>query len=118
MLVDTKSYPYGIGKDNRPLDPFVSVASNSHSAGTVFYVSDLDGWILPDKKTKHNGCVRIDDEGWSLEKYHLDFFVVTESNYKYFDQIHAIENVDACKKDCELLNYGKWYSSTTQIYVN
>lgn len=104
MTVDRKKDPYGIGSDDDiALDPWVSVASNDLKRGTTLYVKELDGVKLPDGKT-HNGCVRVDDEGWSFEDCQLDFFVLQFSAYQQLDK-KIPEDVSVEQKDCKVQNY-------------
>lgn len=104
LKVNRKKDPYGIGsEDDVPLVPWVSVASNDLDRGTKLYVKELDGQKLPDGKT-HNGCVRVDDEGWSFDDCQLDFFVLEFSAYKKLDN-EIPETVTVEKKDCEIKNY-------------
>lgn len=53
------------------------LASNHDAPGTLYFVSELKGLEitladtknrLTNEKVIHNGCVRVDDEGWSLGK--------------------------------------------------
>ncbi|ORZ21212.1 hypothetical protein BCR42DRAFT_368947 [Absidia repens] len=82
--VDRTSDPFGIGSNENPLTPWVSVASNDLKRGTLLYVKELDGVQLPYGQV-HNGCVRVDDEGWSFGKCQIDFFTLQFSAYKDLD---------------------------------
>lgn len=88
--------------------PWVSVASNDIKKGTKLYVKDLDGVKLPDGKT-HNGCVRVDDEGWSFDGCQLDFFVLQYTAYKDLDN-KLPDKIQVEERDCEMQNY-----VTTQV---
>ncbi|KAI9258972.1 hypothetical protein BDA99DRAFT_538891 [Phascolomyces articulosus] len=104
MEVDRKKDPFGIGEDDDvALDPWVSVASNDLDRGTTLYIHELDGLKLPDGKT-HNGCVRVDDEGWSFDGCQLDWFILEYGAYKTLDN-KIPENVKVEKKDCKVQNY-------------
>ncbi|KAG2229379.1 hypothetical protein INT48_002782 [Thamnidium elegans] len=72
--------PYGLGTSNG-LVPWVSIASNDIKKGSLLYIKELDGLKLPGNKI-HNGCVRVDDRGWSLSGCHIDFFVLQFKAYK------------------------------------
>lgn len=103
MQVDRKESPYGLGSNGNALQPWVSVAANDIKRGTKLYIKEFDGLKLPDGKV-HNGCVRVDDEGWSFDGCQIDFFVLQYSAYvslkkKLPDNIHATE------KNCKILNY-------------
>ena len=51
---------------------------------------------------KHNGCVQVHDEGWSLEDLHLDFFVGREQYYETIDKaLKEVEKIDYVVKDCK-----------------
>ncbi|KAJ1523801.1 hypothetical protein HK096_001549 [Nowakowskiella sp. JEL0078] len=74
---------WGISSDGNPLVPFVSVAANGCALeGTSIYFSELEKLILPNGM-RHNGCVRIDDNGWSFGDCQIDFMVGTYDNYYY-----------------------------------
>lgn len=93
-----------LGEDNDiPLEPWVSVAANDVKQGTTLYIEDLDGLKLPDGKT-HNGCVRVDDEGWSFDDCQLDFFVLQYSAYKQLDN-KLPDKVKIVQKDCKVQSY-------------
>ncbi|KAG1442603.1 hypothetical protein G6F56_010996 [Rhizopus delemar] len=103
MKVNRKKAPYGLGSDTNPLTPWVSVASNDIKRGTKLYIKQLDGVKLPDGKT-HNGCVRVDDEGWSFTGCQLDFFTLQFSAYKKLEK-KLPSKVTVQEKDCKILNY-------------
>ncbi|OZJ02381.1 hypothetical protein BZG36_04445, partial [Bifiguratus adelaidae] len=71
-VVNTKKYPYGIGAAGAPLMPFSSIAVNNLELGTTVFIKELDGYKLPNDN-KHNGCVRVDDKGWSLNEEPIDY---------------------------------------------
>ncbi|KAG0747205.1 hypothetical protein G6F16_001570 [Rhizopus arrhizus] len=104
LKVDRNKAPYGLGSsDNNPLVPWVSVASNDVKVGRRLYIKELDGVKLPDGK-KHNGCVRVDDEGWSFGGCQLDFFVLQYTAYKKLQDLLP-DKVSVEQKDCKILNY-------------
>lgn len=104
LKVDRKKAPYGLGGDNdNALVPWVSVASNDVKIGTKLYIKELDGLRLPDGK-KHNGCVRVDDEGWSFGGCQLDFFVLQFSAYKKLEKTLP-SKVTVKQKNCKIQNY-------------
>ncbi|KAI7900412.1 uncharacterized protein BX663DRAFT_419062, partial [Cokeromyces recurvatus] len=103
MKIDRSKTPYGLGSNSNGLTPWVSVATNDIKKGTTLYVKELDGLKLPDGKT-HNGCVRVDDEGWSLNGCQLDFFVLQYSAYRNLvDKIPS--KVTVTEKKCTIKNY-------------
>ncbi|KAG2227111.1 hypothetical protein INT45_003841, partial [Circinella minor] len=104
MTVDRKKDPFGIGEDDDvALDPWVSVAANDLDRGTTLYIKELDGFKLPGGKA-HNGCVRVDDEGWSFDGCQLDFFVLKYDSYKAMEN-GIPEKVSVEQKDCTVQNY-------------
>ncbi|KAI8374037.1 hypothetical protein EDC96DRAFT_457637 [Choanephora cucurbitarum] len=104
MKVNRKKSPYGLGsEENNRLVPWISVASNDLRKGTKLYIKQLDGLKLPDGK-KHNGCVRVDDEGWSFSGCQLDFFVLQFSAYQKLDDMLP-NKVTVQEKDCKILDY-------------
>ncbi|KAI8346767.1 hypothetical protein BD560DRAFT_411243 [Blakeslea trispora] len=104
MKVDRKKSPYGLGNnENNHLVPWVSVASNDLPKGTKLYIKQLDGLKLPGGK-KHNGCVRVDDEGWSFSGCQLDFFVLQFSAYQKLDDMLP-SKVSVQQKNCNVQNY-------------
>ncbi|KAG1448553.1 hypothetical protein G6F46_004101 [Rhizopus delemar] len=104
LKVNRKKAPYGLGGDNdNALVPWVSVASNDVKVGTKLYIKELDGLRLPDGK-KHNGCVRVDDEGWSFGGCQLDFFVFQFSAYKKLEKTLP-SKVTVKQKNCKIQNY-------------
>ncbi|KAI8063697.1 uncharacterized protein B0P05DRAFT_640194 [Gilbertella persicaria] len=105
MKVNRKESPYGLGNDeDNHLVPWVSVASNDLKKGTKLYIKELDGLKLPDGKT-HNGCVRVDDEGWSFGGCQLDFFVLQFSAYQKLEDMISDKVTVKEKKDCKILDY-------------
>lgn len=104
MQVDRGSNPYGLGSETDvSLVPWVSVASNDIPLGTKLYLEELDGVKLPDGKT-HNGCVRVDDEGWSFDDCQIDFFVLQYSAYEELKNVLP-STVTVSQKECTIQNY-------------
>ncbi|KAG1436642.1 hypothetical protein G6F56_013471 [Rhizopus delemar] len=104
LKVNRKKTPYGLGGDNdNKLVPWVSVASNDLKIGTKLYIKQLDGVKLPDGK-RHNGCVRVDDDGWSFGGCQLDFFTLQFTAYRKLEN-KLPSKVSVKKKNCKILNY-------------
>ncbi|CEP19694.1 hypothetical protein [Parasitella parasitica] len=103
MKVNRKKNPYGLGSNENSLIPWVSVAANDIRKGTTLYIKKLDGVKLPDGKV-HNGCVRVDDTGWSMGGCHIDFFVLQYKAYQILDT-KLPEHVSVVQKSCTVLNY-------------
>ena len=106
-LMDEGKYTWGIGSRDNNIWPYHSVASNKLKYGTTVEIAQLVGVTMPGTNgQKHNGCVVVDDEGWSLENVHLDFFVGRESLYPQVDKLlHEIEAIDYTIKACTPLKY-------------
>lgn len=100
-IVNKKKAPYGIGNNDKPLHPFVSVASNDLKIGTTLYIKELDGIELPNNK-EHNGCVRVDDKGWSFGNCQLDFFVL---EFEYYKKLDLSGKVNVEFKNCHIKDY-------------
>jgi 3D (Asp-Asp-Asp) domain-containing protein len=68
--------PWGLGVENRKLEPFVSVAVDRSSIpiGSKLYIRETDGMVLPDG-SKHNGIWRADDIGSAIKGDRVDLFV-------------------------------------------
>lgn len=105
LKVNRNESPYGLGSsDDNKLVPWVSVASNDLKHGSILFVKELQGVKLPDGKV-HNGCVRVDDEGWSFSGCQLDFFVLQYSAYQKLQDLipeHVTVTQDA---NCKILDY-------------
>jgi hypothetical protein len=104
--LDRGETPYGLGSEEGvSLEPWVSVASNDLEVGTKLYIEDLDGLALPDGK-KHNGCVRVDDRGWSLDGCQIDFFVLQFSAYQDLrNTIPGKVKIKIKERDCKIKSY-------------
>ncbi|KAI9245512.1 hypothetical protein BDA99DRAFT_472066 [Phascolomyces articulosus] len=106
MEVDKKEDPYGLTSYGTALRPFITAAANDIAKGSKIYVPQLDGWELPGTNKKHNGCLLVDDRGWSFSGKHIDFYVYTMSNYQSLNKEHGVENVDVYEGgNCKLINY-------------
>ncbi|KAI7866144.1 hypothetical protein BDF14DRAFT_1728949 [Spinellus fusiger] len=92
---------FGCGSGDRSLVPFVSVASNDLPYGETLYIQELNGMDLGGGQ-KHNGCVRVDDSGWSFGSCQLDLFVVSYVDYLW---LNLPENVLTQVKKCKVKNY-------------
>ncbi|GAA5797900.1 hypothetical protein HPULCUR_003296 [Helicostylum pulchrum] len=103
MKLDRKKSPYGLGSNSNGLVPWVSVAANDIKKGTTLYIKELNGLKLPDGKV-HNGCVRVDDEGWSLNGCQIDFFVLQYSAYKILTK-KIPKSVTVKAQKCTIKNY-------------
>jgi 3D (Asp-Asp-Asp) domain-containing protein len=82
--LDPGEYPFGAGVQNRKLIAFKSIAVDPRliPIGATVYVPELVGIALPDG-TKHDGCLRADDQGGAIKNQKLDFFVESYNNFKF-----------------------------------
>ncbi|KAJ1980886.1 hypothetical protein H4R33_005368 [Dimargaris cristalligena] len=92
-----------IGSGDNTLVPYYSVAANDMKRGTTLQVAKLKGVKLPNGKT-HNGCVRVDDEGWSFGNNQIDWYVETEANYKTLNKVVSEGTVDIVPTTCTIGN--------------
>jgi 3D (Asp-Asp-Asp) domain-containing protein len=87
--LDPQEHPLGRGVQNRPLEPFRSIAVDPRfiPIGSPIYVPELVGVQLPDG-TRHDGCLRADDQGGAIKLHKMDFFVESYFNFKFLgDQL-------------------------------
>ncbi|ORX64401.1 hypothetical protein K493DRAFT_309578 [Basidiobolus meristosporus CBS 931.73] len=100
-FIDEKLYPYGQGNKHNVLVPFVSVAANDISYGTTLMVEQLKGIKLPNGQI-HNGCVRVDDQGWSFGDNQIDFMVGIKKYYVQMDNKYEnlLNYIDIAHEEC------------------
>ncbi|KAK9696032.1 hypothetical protein K7432_012687 [Basidiobolus ranarum] len=103
MALDEKRYPFGLGSQSNALKPFISISANDIPFGSTVIVKELQGLKMPNGIT-HNGCVRVDDKGWSFGNNHIDLLV---GDKKYYEQISRqygsrLSNVDITQTSCQL----------------
>ena len=82
--LDLDEHPLGAGVQNRPLEPFRSIAVDPRfiPIGATVYVPELVGIELPDG-SRHDGCLRADDMGGAIKQQKIDFFVESYFNFKF-----------------------------------
>jgi 3D (Asp-Asp-Asp) domain-containing protein len=90
MEVDRRKAPFGYGSA-APLKPFRTLAAKDEGLpiGRMVYVKEFDGLVLPTAQggfEYHDGCFVVQDTGWSLDKRHIDMFVLEEAHYKAIDE--------------------------------
>ncbi|ORX64400.1 hypothetical protein K493DRAFT_372559 [Basidiobolus meristosporus CBS 931.73] len=100
-FINEKLYPFGLGEKDNALVPFVSVAANDISYGTTLMVEQLKGIKLPNGQI-HNGCVRVDDQGWSFGDNQIDFMVGIKKYYVEMDNKYGnlFNYVDITREEC------------------
>jgi len=83
---DPDAEPYGLGSEG-PLRPFRSIALGVAWGlqGQVVYVPDVDGVQVPAAggTAKHDGCLLVNDTGWSLGPQLLDLYVLHHDHAEY-----------------------------------
>jgi hypothetical protein len=84
--LDPVRFPWGQGSQSNPLQPYLSIATDTAvlSTGTWVYAPGLDGQTLPSGET-HDGCLRADDVGGGIDGTHIDWFVGLRDNYLTLD---------------------------------
>ena len=90
-LPDSETFPWGVGSADNPLVPLVSVAANDLPFGQVLYVPAFDGVEIPEVEglggIVHDGCFRVDDEGYSFDDTHIDIFAGTPRMYAILESL-------------------------------
>ncbi|MBL4686357.1 MAG: hypothetical protein JKY37_17315 [Nannocystaceae bacterium] len=86
-VVAGDDFPWGIGVQNRPLQPMRSIAVDKKyiGYGEWVYAPELDGYTVPNGpwgSFVHDGCLRADDTGSAIKKWHIDFFAGYKSAYE------------------------------------
>ncbi|KAK9721080.1 hypothetical protein K7432_003720 [Basidiobolus ranarum] len=96
-------FPYGVGAKDNALKPFISVSANDIPLGTKILVKQLKGLKMPNGRI-HNGCVRVDDIGWSFGKNQIDFLVGDKKYYNQLDGKYSsrLSHVDFSRTNCKL----------------
>ncbi len=87
--LEPEAHPLGRGVQSRALEPFRSVAVDPRliPIGSPLYLPEIVGLVLPDG-TRHDGCLRADDQGGAIKGGKIDFFVESYPNFKYLaDQL-------------------------------
>ncbi|KAI8067563.1 hypothetical protein BC940DRAFT_239025 [Gongronella butleri] len=96
-------FGWGSGKQN--LVPYVSVAVNDLPLGQTLYIPELDGANLGNGLA-HNGCVRVDDDGWSFGGCQLDLFVISYVDHLYLDlELGGEDMIHPVIRECTPMNY-------------
>lgn len=87
---DPKLEPYGLGSEG-PLRPFLSVALGMAWGlqGQVVYVPQFDGIEVPSAggTAQHDGCLLVNDTGWSLGPHLLDLYVYDHAHAQYLYEV-------------------------------
>ncbi|KAI8577665.1 hypothetical protein K450DRAFT_282441 [Umbelopsis ramanniana AG] len=105
-VLDKSSDPYGLTAYDTALRPYITIASNDLPKHSKIYVPSLVGWKLPGAKYPHNGCLLVDDQSWSFNGRHIDFYVYSMDNYNTLNHANPLTKVDIYEGgSCKLLNY-------------
>jgi len=82
--LEPAEHPLGRGVQARSLEPFRSIAVDPRfiPIGSPVYVPELVGVAMPDG-TRHDGCLRADDQGGAIKLHKMDFFVESYFNFKF-----------------------------------
>jgi 3D (Asp-Asp-Asp) domain-containing protein len=74
--LDAARFPYGRGASGQPIRPLVTVAADTSvlPLGTVIYVKEFDGLVLPGDSAPHDGCFVVEDRGSAVKGEHVDIF--------------------------------------------
>ena len=101
-VLDPDLYPWGKGVRGRALVPFLSIATDPDVIpyGTIVYVPEWDGYVLPDGSV-HDGCLRSDDTGGAIVGDHIDFFAGSEEVWRqvgddFPEYVHLYVNPERC----------------------
>lgn len=95
---------FGWGAGLQNLQPYVSVAANDLALNQTFFVRELNGLRLGNGQI-HNGCVRVDDDGWSFGGCQMDLFVVSYVDYLWLYRELDVDRISVVPRNCTLLNY-------------
>ncbi|ORX95244.1 hypothetical protein K493DRAFT_301605 [Basidiobolus meristosporus CBS 931.73] len=89
-FIDEKLYPYG-----QVLPPTTSPMA------PPLMVEQLKGIKLPNGQI-HNGCVRVDDQGWSFGDNQIDFMVGIKKYYVQMDNKYEnlLNYIDIAHEEC------------------
>lgn len=99
FVVAGPEYPWGIGVQNRPLEPYRSIAVDRTVIpyGTRLWVAELDGVVVPGEPPwggfVHDGCVLAADTGGGIVGMHIDWFVGLRASYRTLDQRLGLDAV-------------------------
>jgi 3D (Asp-Asp-Asp) domain-containing protein len=77
--LDAARFPFGRGASGVAIRPLVSVAADTKviPLGTVIYVQEFDGMVLPGDTAPHDGCFVVEDRGGAVKGEHIDIFTGT-----------------------------------------
>jgi 3D (Asp-Asp-Asp) domain-containing protein len=93
--VDSGEFRWGRGARQTTLVPGRSVAVDPALVhlGTVLYLEELDGVVLPGETEPHDGCVRADDTGGAIRGSHFDFFAGTRERWQVWEGVRPTRSV-------------------------
>jgi len=99
FVVAGPMYPWGIGVQNRALEPYRSVAVDRTVIpyGTHLWIAELDGVPVPGEAPwgdfVHDGCVIAADTGGGIVGQHVDWFVGLRGSYRTLDAALGLDTI-------------------------
>ena len=86
--LDAERFPFGRGAAGVAIRPLVTVAADTSvlPLGTVIYVKEFDGLVLPGDSAPHDGCFVVEDRGGAVKGEHIDIFTGTPDVTKVVNQ--------------------------------
>jgi len=107
-VLDEKEFPWGFGLDQRPTDPFRSLAADPAEIplGTIVYIEALDGQRMPGEEPwgdfVHDGCVQVDDASNAFDDDKVGLFTGRVREYVELsedlqDEVEIRHGGDRCR---------------------
>ena len=86
--LDAGRFPFGRGASGQAIRPLVTVAADTAvlPLGTVIYVKEFDGLVLPGDTAPHDGCFVVEDRGGAVKGDHIDIFTGSPEVTKVVNQ--------------------------------
>lgn len=86
--LDAGRFPFGRGAAGQAIRPLVTVAADTAvlPLGTVIYVKEFDGLVLPGDTAPHDGCFVVEDRGGAVKGDHIDIFTGSPEVTKVVNQ--------------------------------
>lgn len=105
--LDAGRFPFGRGASGQAIRPLVTVAADTAvlPLGTVIYVKEFDGLVLPGDTAPHDGCFVVEDRGGAVKGDHIDIFTGSPDVTKIVNQrlpsnqgVTVIRGVAKCER--------------------